>query len=407
MLSVEEVILLLRRVEKGVLRAWREKALEKLPHIKANKWTLKSNFLSSGRQTLRMWESIHRLREQEPAALTDTIEPIMHYGVELWLGLNIANRERLTLIEILERELQGAMLTADVDTETLLLQSAMWGRLSQQVLRVHHEREAQELATLREEALVAQHVVERFLAHSSHELRTPLTAILGFAEILQEGIYGDLNPAQQKAAGYIENSAHNLIELVNNLLDMLRMRSGKLSLHPHHFSVGAVLREIYAMLLPLSERKRVTLKFEIADSLGTIYSDENVLRHIVYHLLTSSIRATPEHGQVAFYASQNVDELNLVMEDVALHLPAEALAQLQSHLPRLENAPARGYEQWEIGLPLVRRYVELQGGTLSIENLPEQGIRFHVRIPTTVPSSKKEVAKNKDDKKRIPNTLPL
>lgn len=383
MWSLEEIVLVLRRKEEGVLACWKEQARVRLPHLKENLWTPEGDLMRSGKQTLRMWESIHRLREQEPSALSNTVEPIMHYGVELWMELNLANRERLTLLELLEQNLLSAMQEAGVDTETLLLQSALWGRLYQQVLRVHHEREAQELATLREEALAAQHIVERFLAHSSHELRTPLTAILGFSEILQEGLYGTLNPEQLQAMGHIENSAHNLIELINNLLDMLRMRSGKLALHAREFGVDAVLREIYTMLLPLSERKRVALEFRLSESLGTIHADENVLRHIVYHLLTSSIRATPEQNTVSFFAEQDATELRLTVEDLALHLPPQALVQLQSHLPRLENVSARGYEQWEIGLPLVRRYVELQGGTLSIENLPEQGIRFLVRIPTS------------------------
>ncbi len=407
MWSVDEIVLFLNRVEGELLKEWKQATMQRLPHLSESLWTARGKLMRAGKHTLQMWAKIHLLRKEETASLLTQAEPLLQYGADQWMTLSFAPRDRVAFVETLEHLLQTALMHASCDAETALLQAGLEARLQCHILRLQHAQEAKELAHLREEALSAQHIVERFLAHSSHELRTPLTAILGFAEILNEGIYGEMTPTQQQAVGHIENSAHNLVEIVNNMLDMLRMRSGKLNLHIRPFAILPVLREIHAMLLPLSQRKHVTLQFELSENLGTLEADENVLRHILYHLLTSSLRATPAEGVVSLWASQEADDLCLVVEDTALHLPPEALTQLQSHLPRIENAPIRGYEQWEIGLPLVRRYVEMQGGILDIENLKENGIRFRITLPSRPKHTRTEVVFTENDTQRLPHTLHL
>jgi signal transduction histidine kinase len=105
------------------------------------------------------------------------------------------------------------------------------------------------------------------------------------------------------------------------------------------------------------------------------------VRHIVYHLLASGIRATPAHGEVSLTAERSADTVTILTRDTALHIPPEALANMLDPFPRLENSPARGYEGWEVGLPLVRRYVALHGGELEMESLPQNGTIFRIILP--------------------------
>lgn len=238
-----------------------------------------------------------------------------------------------------------------------------------------------ELAGYQDEAVTTQHLAGRFLSNASHELRTPLTAILGFTELLMEESYGPIVPAQSQALAHIENSAQNLLECINNLLDLLRIRAGKLILQYILVDVTPLMQELYTTLQPLAERKKVEFPMTLADDLGQIEADKSIFRHIIYHLLSSSLRATPAGGCVEVRAWRDVSMITVEARDTALHIPPEALANMVASFPLLENSPARGYEGWEVGLPLIRRYLDLHKGELQMESLPDRGTIFRVVIP--------------------------
>ncbi len=242
------------------------------------------------------------------------------------------------------------------------------------------------IAADREEAIVTQHLAGRFLANASHELRTPLTAVLGFSELLMEETYGPVTAEQRTAIGHIEASAHNLLEIVNNLLDLLQIRAGKLQVHPRPVDIKPLLEYICSILAPLARRKDVDFSCDLPELLGMFNVDEKIVRHIVYHLLASALRSTPSRGEVRLSAERAGGSLVLIASDTALHLPPEALANMAGPFPLLENSPVRGYEGWEIGLPLVRRYVELHGGTLTTESQVDSGTIFRIELLESAPT---------------------
>lgn len=254
-------------------------------------------------------------------------------------------------------------------------------KLSSATADIRLEHLENQAASRDEETLFNQHLAGRFLSNASHEIRTPLTAVLGFAELLLEDTYGALTPDQQIAVGHIENSAKNLLEIINNLLDLLHIRAGKLSQQYRTLDSATLLKDIYKILLPLANRKNVQFTINLPDDLGTIETDENIFRHIVYHLLASALRATPSSGKVFLTASRSTENLMITTYDTALHLPPEALPNMLEPYPLLENSPTRGYEGLEIGLPLVLRYIEMQNGTMAIDSMPDEGTRFCITLP--------------------------
>ena len=243
---------------------------------------------------------------------------------------------------------------------------------------------------LESESALTEHLAGRFLANASHELRTPLTAILGFSELLLEDTYGPLNDAQRTAMGHVEESAHTLLEVVNNLLDLLHIRAGNLVLRYKMVDIAFVLRSLHSVLSPLSARRGVGFQLELTDGLGHVETDEKIVRHIIYHLLASGLRSTPAGGQVVLSAERTTQHLLMRTHDTALHLPPEAVANMMGPFPLLENSPARGYEGWEIGLPLVHRYVDLLKGTMELESLPDRGTTFTIKLPLQRPPFKSE-----------------
>lgn len=316
-------------------------------------------------------------------ALRTAVTLVIAGVAPVWAALPIAWTDLRVLLDSLAAYTRRALALRGADADTLALSDGFLQTLIAAVAEQRIAHMEQQVAVQNEEALVTQHLAGRFLANASHELRTPLTAVLGFAELLAEETYGELTSEQRVAIGHIENSAQNLLEIVNNLLDLLHIRAGKLSLQYRPIEVVPLLRHLHDILTPLAERKNLTFLAELPDNLGAIEADENILRHIVYHLLSSALRATPAGGQVLLRAERDADRLTLTTHDTALHLPPEAIANMMDPFPRLENSPARGYEGWEVGLPLVRRYVDLHGGVLDLESVPEQGTTFRIALPTT------------------------
>ncbi len=331
-------------------------------------------------------ELMHAVPLRNKPFIPEDIKPIAQFWVDLpvvWADLRLmwnllyaamqgAEKEHGTLhpnLDMTENWLNNLTLTAaDLRVEHLEHQLAMHG----------------------EESLFNQHLAGRFLSNASHEIRTPLTAVLGFAELLIEDTYGPMTEDQKTAVGHIENSAQNLLEIINNLLDLLHIRAGKLELRYRTLDASLLLGDIYKILLPLAHRKQVDFTIELSDDLGHIETDENIFRHTVYHLLASTLRATPSQGKVHLSASRSSEKMQIITHDTALHLPHEALLNMTEPFPLIENSPTRGYEGWEVGLPLVLRYLEIQNGTMDIKSQPEGGTHFYISLPLVRPQVKNE-----------------
>jgi len=248
----------------------------------------------------------------------------------------------------------------------------------------------QELATTQEQTVLAHHLAGRFIANASHELRTPLTAVLGFSEMLMDLDFGDLNEDQLNAAVIINNSALNLEETINNLLDIMDVQAGKFLLRIKRVEMAEMLTTIYKLLCSLAERRKVGFTLDIPDDLGIVNIDKQIVQHIVYQLLASALRSTPEGGVVSLTAHRTPKFITIVTHDTALQLPPQVISSMSGSVLVKENLPVRGFDIWEVGIALVRKYVDLHQGRMEIENRdPEQGggTSFSVILPVTLGST--------------------
>ena len=413
MWTAKEIARALRGEKASILTTWRTAAGAKLWHLDSRLFERKGHATLCATETLAALLTYHTGKnalaplpadvpeEEQPcetddtelalvaqaalAPLSPTLAPLVASGT-CWLELPISLADLHILMELLSQTVRESLAGRNADQETQdfnesLLQTTVASTFGQRCVRAE-----QELAAHREEVAVSQHMESRFLGNASHDLRTPLTAVLGFSELLLEETYGELNEPQAAAVGHIENSARNLLEIVNNLLDLLHIRAGKFDLQYHRIALATLMQSLHAILLPLANRKKVAFHLVLLGEPGTIEADENILRHIVYHLLSSSLRATPENGSVTLRVERDDHNLHLIAEDTAVHLPPDAIANMMAPFPRLENSSARGYEGWEVGLPLVRRYIELHNGKMEIESLPESGTVFRIALPLQRPA---------------------
>lgn len=377
----------LRGERVAILEGWKTRLEENFPHLASPHLSRHGNATQAGTATLDfliLCEKTRVTEKREPPS-GDEIAVLAGECVQLWSELTLTRHDLTEMMMLLKSEIVAGLKRRECEREALLQTHCLFIEMSAFMTQRQVSTCEQEVNALREEYAASHHIANRFLANSSHELRTPLTAVLGFSELLLEGTYGDLTEVQTPIVGHIENSAKNLLEIINNLLDVLNIRAGKLKLKRQPVMLHEVITQICDILKPLAVRKQVSLQC-LAENTGIVSADENILRHIFYYLLSSSLRASTSGSTVSITNKKLKDTVEIIVEDSALHLPVEAIKELREPFPLIENSPVRGYDGWEVGLPLSLRYVEMHNGQIAIESKPERGTRFTISLPITSPA---------------------
>ncbi len=229
----------------------------------------------------------------------------------------------------------------------------------------------------------ATRLKDEFLASMSHELRTPLNSILGLSEALQEEVYGELTPRQRKSLATIEQSGKHLLELINDILDLSKIESGKMALQISPVSLETLCQSSLTFIKQQAHQKQITLEFEISPELGEIAADERRLRQVLVNLLSNAVKFTPEGGRVILAVSANPEErvVQFSVKDTGIGIAPEHLDKLFQPFVQLDSRLSRRYAGTGLGLSLVRRIMELHGGGVVLESEVNQGSCFTVTLP--------------------------
>jgi len=387
----QEIVLVLQTQRTGIAREWQGAARTHWCNWLRSEFGRGTDLYQAVIATIDTVELCFRSVRQSGEAETPLIFvglPLQDRTGEMWASLAYSWADVQKMIHLVADCMDRFLKSAGLDAQASTLCALAVAAVSESAAGHRTVKLEQDLATIREQAVLSQHLAGRFISNASHDLRTPLTAILGFTELLSEESYGKLTGDQADAVGHVYNSAQNLLEIVNNLLDIIQIQAGKLSLRCKRTEIAPVLTAVHALLSSLAERRNVNFTIDVPDDLGAMNMDENIVRHIVYHLLSSALRSTPSGGTVTLSALRTSNRVTIITTDTALKLPREAIDNMLGTVPLLENSPVRGYEGWEVGLALVRRYVELHEGTMEIDNPEEEGTVFRVTLPAGIVSSK-------------------
>lgn len=218
----------------------------------------------------------------------------------------------------------------------------------------------------RSEAERLSHVKDEFLATLSHELRTPLNAILGWCQLLREPSFRSVN--QAKAVDTIERNARAQAQIIDDLLDLSRIISGKIRLAIAPLRLDESLRLAVDIVQPTAQAKRIELTLEVDDSTPIIAADSARVQQILWNLLTNAVKFTPSGGTIAASLRSEGDKIDLTIADSGIGISAEFLPHVFHRFRQAETGISRQYGGLGIGLSIVRNLVEMHGGSISVHS---------------------------------------
>ena len=252
------------------------------------------------------------------------------------------------------------------------------------LLDITQRKQAEEtmrLANLQMER--ALRLKDEFLANMSHELRTPLTAILGISEILLTGIRGPLNERQAHYVRNIEASGRHLLSLINDLLDVSKIESGKLEIQVEQVSIADVCQASLSFVKNQAVKKDISLEFIPATAISIVMADPRRLKQILVNLLSNAVKFTPAGGRVELKVHANLpaSRLEFAVCDTGIGISAEDLRRLFTPFTQLDSGLSRQYEGTGLGLALVKKLADLHGGEVVVTSEVGKGSCFTVVLP--------------------------
>ena len=228
----------------------------------------------------------------------------------------------------------------------------------------------------------ASRLKSEFLANMSHELRTPLNGIIGFAELLVDGRAGALNEEQREYVGDILTSGEHLLQLINDVLDLAKVESGRMDFHPELVDTREVVDEVCGVLRPLADQRQLSLSIDVDPELDRVEADASKLKQVLYNYLSNAIKFTPEGGRVGIRLSpEGPESFRVEVEDTGIGISEKDLPRLFVEFQQLDAGSAKRFQGTGLGLALTRRLVTAQGGRVGVQSTVGRGSNFFAILP--------------------------
>ena len=325
------------------------------------------------------------------------------------MGEAIANREPLQVPDVMKRPsnpmrdaaleagLHAALIVPLLGSEgalgALVLQRRRIGEFSasvvslmqsfadQSAIALENARLFEEVARKGRELEIASQHKSQFVANMSHELRTPLAAILGYAELIQEGFYGPLSDKALDSLTRVRSNGKHLLGLINTVLDIAKIESGQFTLNMAEYAIESVVETVRSATKSLAQNKRLALKTEVAKPLPIGVGDEQRLTQVLLNLVGNAIKFT-DTGEVRVTAQVKNGRFNVSVTDTGPGIPLEHQARIFEQFHQVDSSNTKAKGGTGLGLAIAKQIVEMHGGRIWVESAPGKGATFQMELPT-------------------------
>ncbi len=254
---------------------------------------------------------------------------------------------------------------------------------AQSVLAIQNAKLFREIEEKGRELEAASRHKSQFLANMSHELRTPLNSVLGFTELLVDGIYGELPDKAKTTVARVQANGRHLLGLINDVLDLSKIEAGQLTLALEDYSVGQIVRSAVTAVEPLAHSKGLSLAATVAENLPLGRGDERRLTQVLLNLAGNAVKFT-ETGALDILADAVDGHFEISVRDTGPGIAPKDQVLIFEEFQQVDNSSTKQKGGTGLGLAISKRIVEMHGGTISVESVPGSGSTFRMRIPIRV-----------------------
>ncbi|UCI33246.1 ATP-binding protein [Mesorhizobium sp. B4-1-4] len=254
---------------------------------------------------------------------------------------------------------------------------------AQSVLAIQNAKLFREIEEKGRELEAASRHKSQFLANMSHELRTPLNSVLGFTELLVDGIYGELPDRAKTTVARVQANGRHLLGLINDVLDLSKIEAGQLTLAIEDYSVAQIVRSTITAVEPLARTKGLELSTTVAENLPFGRGDERRLTQVLLNLAGNAVKFT-ETGAVDILADAVDGHFEITVRDTGPGIASKDQALIFEEFQQVDNSSTRQKGGTGLGLAISKRIVEMHGGTIDVESVIGSGSTFRLKVPIRV-----------------------
>ncbi|MDR2006799.1 MAG: hypothetical protein LBP78_06130 [Acidaminococcales bacterium] len=281
---------------------------------------------------------------------------------------DLAWREKRAPIELQELAESMLFMAQYLTNENLLLEDKVNERTEQLVKSVSELESANKFKS-------------QFLANMSHELRTPMNSIIGFSRLLQDRLFGELNGKQEEFLQTIIESGNRLLDLINDILDMIKLDQRIVKLLPVPVNLNKLIYDLAALLQPQIRAKDHVLEIYIEEDMPVPYWDDKNIRQVIENLLTNAIKFTPAYGRITVRAQKYNGKIKIVVADTGIGIPPEMREKVFLAFEQADSGYTKLYRGVGLGLSISKSLVELHKGVIWLEENPLGGTMACMLLP--------------------------
>jgi len=258
---------------------------------------------------------------------------------------------------------------------------------AQSVVAIENARLFAEIEEKGRQLELASRHKSQFLANMSHELRTPLNAVLGYSEMMLDGLYGDLPEKAKGVLERVQSNGRHLLGLINDVLDLSKIEAGQLTLAIEDYSMAALVKQALSTTESLARTKGLALTAQIQDGLPLGRGDERRLTQVLLNLIGNAVKFT-DKGEVAITAEAADGRFTVAVRDTGPGIAEADQARIFEEFQQVDNTNTRKKGGTGLGLAIAKKIMEMHGGKLTVQSAPGQGSTFRMILPVRAQQGK-------------------